>query len=53
MAKIIGIVFLMLFAVIAFGIVFIILKIDNGYTKLIKQIEQELEKENKQNLKNN
>ncbi len=53
MAKILGMIFLILFAVIAFAIVYIILKIDNGYSKLIKEIEQELEKENKQNLKNN
>jgi hypothetical protein len=53
MSKIIAIVFLILFAALAFTIVFLILKTDKGYTELIKEVEKALEKQNIDNLKNN
>jgi len=53
MGKILAIAFLIIFAALAFGIVFIILKTDKGYTELIKEVEKALEKQNINNLKNN
>jgi uncharacterized protein YoxC len=53
MGKILAIAFLIIFAALAFGIVFIILKTDKGYTELIKEFEKALEKQNIDNLKNN
>jgi uncharacterized protein YoxC len=53
MGKILAIAFLIIFAALAFWIVFIILKTIKGYTELIKEFEKELEKQNIDNLKNN